>query len=271
VSAPPRVSAIVVSYNTRDDLRRAIASVAAASPTTETIVVDNASSDGSAAMVRGEFPRVQLIASPENVGFSRANNAAIARAQAPLVLFLNSDAELKPGCLEALVGVLDARPEVGAVGPRTVDGTGTLQASFGPALTPWNEWGQRRLVRGLRRRAPWALARIDQLASREHEPGWVSGSCLLARRQALQAIGGFDEGFFLYEEDVDLCLRLRAAGWRILFTPAAEVIHREGRSVSQLPDRARAEYDRSHLRYYRKHNGRLATLGLRAYLALFRS
>jgi GT2 family glycosyltransferase len=95
----------------------------------------------------------------------------------------------------------------------------------------------------------------------------VSASCLLARRSALEAVGGFDEGFFLYEEDVDLCVRVRAAGWRIFHTPSAEVLHRSGRSMAQAPAAARMAYHRSHLRYYRKHKGALATAALRGLLA----
>ena len=101
----------------------------------------------------------------------------------------------------------------------------------------------------------------------EREPGWISGACMLARRSALDAVGGFDEGFFLYEEDVDLCLRLRRAGWRIVFSPAAEVVHHLGRSVATDPWRSHLEYHRSHLRFYRKHNRAFQTALLRAWLA----
>jgi GT2 family glycosyltransferase len=111
------------------------------------------------------------------------------------------------------------------------------------------------------------IAEVEAMAAVEHEPGWVSASCLLARRTALLAVGGFDEGFFLYEEDVDLCVRVRAAGWRVVHTPAAEVVHRAGRSMAQAPEAARMAYHRSHLRYYGKHEGLLATLALRALLA----
>jgi N-acetylglucosaminyl-diphospho-decaprenol L-rhamnosyltransferase len=117
------------------------------------------------------------------------------------------------------------------------------------------------------RRDAAALARAEALHSREHEPDWVSGSCLIARRPALEAVCGFDERFFLYEEDADLCRRLRAAGWRIVFTPAAEVRHRRGFSMAKAPRRARLEYHRSHLLYYHKHNGPTARATLRLLLA----
>ena len=165
-------------------------------------------------------------------------------------------------------GLLDARSGVGVVGPLTRNPDGTVQPSFGSDLTPLSEWRQRSLVLGVRARRPAALREAERRASREHEPDWVSGSCFLARRAALEAVGGFDEGFFLYEEDADLCRRLRGAGWRVLYTPAAEVRHALGRSAAQAPARARLEYHRSHLRYYRKHNGPLLTTLLRAYLAV---
>ena len=264
---PPRVTAVVVSFNTRDDLRRCLASLRAhAGLPCEVVVVDNASADASADMVRAEFPEARLIRNRENVGFSRANNQGLREAAGAYVLILNSDAELAPGALPALVALLDARPRVAAVGPRTLNPDGTVQVSFGPALTPVAEWRQRRLVRGVERRDPAALAEAEAHAAVEREPDWVSGSCLLARKDALDSVGGFDESFFLYEEDVDLCLRLRRAGWTVVFTPAAAVVHHLGRSMQTDPARVRLEYHRSHLRYYRKHNGALLSAALRAFI-----
>jgi hypothetical protein len=229
-------------------------------------VVDNASTDGSADAVASEFPEARLIRNRENAGFSRANNQGLREASGAYVLILNSDAELTPGALPALAGRLDAAPRAGAVGPRTVSGDGTVQVSFGPALRPLAEWRQRRLVRGVKRRHPAAVRQATERAAVEHEPEWVSASCLLARKEALDAVGGFDEGFFLYEEDVDLCVRLRRAGWSVLFTPAATVVHHLGRSMQGDPGRAGLEYHRSHVRFYRKHNGPVLTAGLRLFL-----
>ena len=265
--ASPRVTVAVVSYNTRDDLRRCLASLRSHSGMPcQVVVVDNASADGSADMVEAEFPEARLVRNPENVGFSRANNQALREATAPYALMLNSDAELTPGALPALAALLDARPRLGAVGPRTLSPDGTVQVSFGPALTPVAEWRQCRLVRGVKGRRPAALAEAAARASVEHAPDWLSGSCLLARKEALDAVGGFDEGFFLYEEDVDLCLRLRRAGWGLLFTPAAEVVHHLGRSTEADPARARLEYHRAHLRFYGKHNGPVLTAALRVFI-----
>ncbi len=263
----PLVSAIIVSHNTRDDLLRCLESLSTVTVPLEVVVVDNASGDGSADAVEQRFPHVAVLRNAENVGFARANNRGLADTRAPFVLLLNSDAELRPRCLETLVRLLRERPRLGIVAPRTLEADGAVQVSFGPELTPWREWRQRRLVSGVKRRQPEAMQAAARSAESEHEPAWVSASCLLARREALSAVGGFDEGYFLYEEDVDLCRRLRQAGWGVLFTPAAEALHHLGRSVARDPERARFEYQRSHLRYYARHNGRLATGALRAYVA----
>src|SRR5262245_49389671 len=262
----PLVSVIVVSHNTRDELLKCLGSLGQVTLPIETIVVDNASGDGSAEAVEKAFPHVRVLRNDSNLGFGAANNQGLARARGAFVLLLNSDAELRAGCLETLVERLRQRPGLGIVAPRTLEEDGAVQVSFGPELTPVSEWTQRRLVHGVKARRPAALRAAAEAASREHEPAWVSGSCLLARREALAAVGGFDEGYFLYEEDVDLCRRVRQAGWGVLFTPAAEAVHHLGRSVARDPERARFEYQRSHLRYYALHNGPLANAALRAYV-----
>jgi N-acetylglucosaminyl-diphospho-decaprenol L-rhamnosyltransferase len=266
---PARVAVVIVSFNTREELRRCLRSlVDQATLPLQVIVVDNASGDQSPETVRRDFATVLLLENDENLGFARAANRGLREARAPYVLFLNSDAEVRPGALETLVALLDARPEVGVVGPRTRGTDGTIQVSSGPALTPLSEWRQRRLVRGVRGRVPAALARAERIHAEEHEPPWVSAACLLARREALLAVGGFDEAFFLYEEDVDLCVRVRRAGWRILFTPRADVLHHLGRSMEKAGTRGDLEYHRSHILYYRKHNGRLSLALLRAHVSL---
>ncbi|HEY7513944.1 MAG TPA: glycosyltransferase family 2 protein [Vicinamibacteria bacterium] len=267
--AAAHVAVVVVSYNTRDDLRLCLRSLSEhVSIPLEVVVVDNASDDGSAAAAREERPEALVIENDENLGFAAGANRGWRASTAPCVLFLNSDAEVLPGALESLVAALESRPDVGIVGPRTLGSDGRIQVSTGPRLTPFSEWSQRRLVLGVAAGRPEALRAAEARHSREHEPFWVSGSCLLVGRSALEAVGGFDEAFFLYEEDVDLCARVREAGWRVVFTPAATVRHRLGRSMEKAGARPRLEYHRSHLLYYRKHNGRLATFGLRLAIGL---
>ena len=266
--AEPRVAVVVVSWNSREDLPRCLRSLEASSLPLEIVVVDNASADGSAGVARTALPSARVIEAGANLGFGRASNLGWRATSAPYVLFLNPDAEVAPTAIEVMAGVLDTRPQVGIVGPRTRNADGTPQLSFGPDLTPLSEWRQRRLVRGVRARDPHVFGQVESLSAREHEPAWVSASCLLTRRPLLERLDGFDERFFLYEEDVDLCVRARLAGFRVLFMPAAQVTHGLGRSMERAGGRARDEYDRSHLLYYRKHLGVVRASVLRLFLAL---
>src|SRR5262249_26312143 len=150
----PRVAVVVVSYETREETLACLASLRAVGLPLEVVVVDNASRDRSAAAVRERFPTALVEAQAENVGFARASNVGWRRAAAPYVLFLNSDAELGPGALEALLALLEARPDVGIAGPRTRNSDGTLQVACGLPLTPIGVWRQGRLVQGVRRRDP---------------------------------------------------------------------------------------------------------------------
>ena len=256
MSPSPKVTVVIVSFETRDTLLETLLALeGSAGLPLETVVVDNASTDGSAAAVRARFAGVRVIANAENVGFARACNLGARETRAPFVLFLNPDATLTAGALAALLALVEARPRVGIVGPRTRSTNGDIQVSTGADLSLVSEWRQRRLVRGVAQRDKRALADAEARHAVEHEPGWVSGACLLARREVLDAVSGFDERFFLYEEDADLCRRVRAAGFKVLFTPLAEARHAKGRSMARAPERARLEYHRSHLRYYRKHCG----------------
>jgi GT2 family glycosyltransferase len=262
----PSLDIVVVSYNTRDDLAACLGSIAAAPPEAlQTIfVVDNASADGSAAMVAERWPAVQLLALDRNLGFGAANNVALRRSRADLVLLLNSDTLAPAGAIDALVDRL-AATGAAAAGPRLVDADGRPEISFGAMLSPARELAQRarvRMARSRRRLAVWLTARRLR---RERDVDWVSGACLLVRRDAALAAGLFDERYFLYEEDVDLCAAIRAGGGRILFTPGATVTHLGGRSSPGAT--ATAHYDRSHVAFYEKHRPGWAPW-LRAWLRL---
>ena len=265
MSEEPRVDVVVVSYETRETLLECLAALVA-EPTASVVVIDNASRDGTAAAVRERFPSVRLVANAENVGFARACNQGARESRARYLLFLNPDATLAPGSLGALAAILEARPRVGVVGPRTRSANGDIQVSTGPDLSLVSEIRQRRLVRGVARRDAAILVEAEGLHAVEREVDWVSGACLMIRREAFDAVSGFDERFFLYEEDADLCRRVRQAGWQVLFSPGAEARHALGRSMARSPERARLEYQRSHLLYYRKHCGLAQRLALRLWL-----
>ena len=211
---------------------------------------------------------MRVVANPHNAGFSRACNQGARETSAPLLLFLNPDATLEPGDARDTRRPRSRRARVsGSWAPAPAAPTATSRFRPGPTSRSRPSGRQRRLVRGVLRRDPGALAEAEARHAVEAEPDWVSGACLLARREAFLAVGGFDEAFFLYEEDADLCRRVRAAGWQVVFTPAAEVRHSKGLSMARTPERARLEYHRSHLRYYQKHCGLAQRAALRLLLA----
>lgn len=265
----PRLAIVIVNYNARQDLENCLASLEAAPPATPhaIVVVDNASTDGSAEAVRTRWPEARLHALPENRGFSAANNVGIRASSGELVLLLNNDTIVPPGAIDALVARLEATPGAAVAGPRLRDADGEPELSFGPMISPLGELRQKVVASLYRRGFPPAVAWVRRITGDEREVDWVSGACLLVRRAAAEEAGLLDERYFLYTEDVDFCAALRARGHRILFTPAAEVVHLRGRSRAAAGTAADAAYRRSHLAFYRKHHPAWAPL-LRLYLRL---
>jgi hypothetical protein len=265
----PAIDVVIVTYNSREDVRSCLASIFGAPPSTlaRVIVVDNASTDGTVDVVREGFPTVDVTALDRNAGFGAANNIGVRRATAPLVLLLNSDTIVPAGAIDTLAARLAATGAV-AAGPKLVDSAGCPELSFGAMLTPIGEFVQQRRGRVAdRARQGSASARraLEAMVHDEQTVDWVTGACLLASREAVTAAGLFDERYFMYEEDVDLCAALRARGGTILFTPAATVTHLRGQSTRANPAAGRAMYDRSHVAFYDKHAPAWAPL-LRAWL-----
>jgi len=250
---PAGLDIIIVNHNTAALLDACLRSLEAHPPAegANTIVVDNASHDGSVELVRKRHPAVQLLPLDRNVGFAAANNAAIRQSSAPLVLLLNSDTLVPDGAIDTLIGRLRSTGAAVA-GPRLVDGDGRPEISFGSMLSPLAELRQAFRMRRARSRSARAGQAVARLLTEERQVDWVTGACLLVTRTAAVDAGLLDERYFMYEEDVDFCAALRARGGTILFTPRAEIVHLGGRS---LPDTARKRewYDRSHLAFYEKH------------------
>jgi GT2 family glycosyltransferase len=263
------LSIVIVSYNVRADLERCLHSLISAPPATphEIVVVDNASPDGSAEAVRRGWPQARLIAETRNPGFAAGCNAGIRAARGDLILLLNGDTMVPIGALDRLVARFRAAPEAAVAGPRLVDGSGVAELSFGRMITPFAEFRQKRILARLARGHASTLRHVERLTSREHYPDWVSGACLLVRREDAEAVGLLDERYFLYTEDVDFCAAIRARGRRILFTPVAEVVHLRGRSRLTAGTASEAAYRRSHVAFYEKHHPRWASV-LRLYLQL---
>jgi hypothetical protein len=265
----PRLSIVIVSYNSRVDLDGCLQSLISSPPAIdhEIVIVDNASSDGTPPHVRERWPGIRLLEAGTNMGFASANNLGIRQTFGDLVLLLNPDTIVPAGAVDTLVQVLDRLPGVAVVGPRIVDAQGHAELSFGAMISPLAELRQKMLVRGNDRRVPLIRTIVDRMTRRMREVDWVSGACLLIRRHDLEAVGLFDERFFMYTEDVDLCARVRANRRKVLFTPEAEIVHLRGRSVATARSATQTAYRRSHLAFYEKHHPRWAPV-LKLYLKL---
>jgi GT2 family glycosyltransferase len=249
------LSAVIVSYNSAHLLRTCLSALHQATGpfSLETIVVDNGSNDGSLEMLRGELKPTRLVEAGKNLGFSRANNLGVKYARGRYYLLLNTDCFLRPGALERLVTRLEAEPGVGVVGPRLLNADGSLQPSChnfpGPLVFFLEQSSLWKLIRHvpLLRDKLFIASRHDRRA----QVDWLVGACMLVRAEAIAQVGGFDERFFFYWEETDLCMRLRNHGWKTLFEPSAQAVHLGGGS-SINPD-LRVRFFRSLYRFYRKH------------------
>lgn len=262
-----RIGIVVVSYNVRELLARCLASVEAELARTpdveaQTWVVDNASADDSAGMVRGRFPWVHLIPSPENLGFARANNLALREMGLPdgddapdAVLLLNPDAELLSGALSALIECLEAHPRAAVVGARLQYGDGRFQhsafrfPSLAQVFLDFFPINWRLTESRINGRYPHALYEDG----RPFPVDFVLGAAMCVRAAAIREAGLLDEGYFMYAEEMDWCRRFHQAGWSVYCAPAARVIHHEGQSARQFRDRMYVALWRSRYRFFRRY------------------
>jgi GT2 family glycosyltransferase len=258
------ITVVIINYNTCQELQACLGSIKP-EEAGEVVVVDNNSSDGSVEMVRSKYPWVMLHANKRNLGYGAAANQAIAKITAPYVLLLNSDTLFEQRALEALSCYLDQHPKAAIVGPRLANSDGTLQASCYPFPTPLDTFLEnsnsavvlgrliRRCVPGIRRLYlrtwPHDSARIVP---------WVKGAALMIRREAFSAVGGFDESFFMYFEDADLCYRLRNAGWEVHFAPVTTIVHVGGASTEQVRADMAVQLLHSTSLFYQRHRSRFS-------------
>jgi len=256
------LSIIIVNWNVKELLQACLHSLLeaeAASPalTVEIIVVDSASGDGSAQMVRDEFPQIQLIASDENLGYARGNNIGVAAGQGRYFFLLNPDTVVAPTALTELVRYLDDHPTVGAVGPQLRWPDGAVQSSRRRFPTVGSLFWESTLLgqwfpknRHLRR-----YHCFDTEPNQPQSVEWLVGAALLIRAETWQQVGPIDEKFFMYFEETDWCRRAAAAGWERYYLPSAQVVHYEGKSSEQVIAARTLRFQRSKLRYTHKYFG----------------
>lgn len=251
----PVVSIIVINRNTKEFLKEFLESLESEnfSGELEVWVVDNNSSDGSPALVLESFPQVHLIWNTRNEGYARACNKGIKVSRGEFIIFSNSDVSLEKGAIKEILDCFRRNPDAGIVGPLVLNPDGTVQLScrefpsikeafmhaFLGFIHPSNPFTQKY------RKAKWEH-------DREVVVDWVSGAFLAARRSALESIGGFDEKYYMYVEDVDLCWRMREAGWKVYFTPKARVTHFIGKSSEHANVRMLFHHHKSMFRFHRK-------------------
>ncbi len=276
-ASPPDLSVIIVTYNSRALTLACVASVLAAQAAAqasgglgcrlavELIVVDNASTDGTAAALRQAAPQAQVLVQPANLGFARGNNAGLAAARGRYLLLLNSDTEVRAGALAALAAFLDEHPQAGACGPMLLNPDGSLQPSGRDLPTLGSLLLDMSRLHRLWRRDRYAQSGRDY--SRVARVGELSAAALLVRRTVYEQVGGLDPALFAYYEDVDWCKRIGDAGYAIYYVPAAQVMHHWQGTSRQVSALAAVAGQDSTRYYFRKHHGRAASWVVQGLLA----
>jgi len=276
------LSIVIVSWNVVDLLRECLDSICAAPDTrldadgalyvgerpAEVYVVDNASSDGSAEMVRERFPWVKLIASRTNTGFTGGNNLALRRCRGRYLLLLNPDTRVVEDALSSMLGYMMDHPNVGVVGPRLTYSDGSAQSSRRRFPTMMMALMESTLLALWFPNNRWARAyhMADMPDDLVQEVDWVTGACMLVRREVIEQVGLMDERFFMYSEELDWCRRMADAGWRAVYYPRAVVMHYEGKSSGQVVAARQVRFETSKVLYFRKHHGRIKAGFLRVFL-----
>lgn len=251
------LSIIIVNYNTRDLLRKCLQSVFASrtNHAFEVWVVDNASTDGSAEMVRSEFPKVKLIENQENAGYARANNQAVKKLAGRCVLLLNSDVEVAPDTFDKMLSFMDNNSTVGISGCKVIKSNGELDLACRRSFpNPVNAMFRLTGLSFLFPKSRFSSYNLTYLPEDQTaEVDSVMGAFLLVRREVINKIGLLDESFFMYGEDLDWCYRAKEAGFKVMYVPVTTVIHHKGSSSRKAPHKALYEFHRAMEIFYDKH------------------
>lgn len=229
------ISVVIVSWNVRDLLRQCLQAVLAQTGRHQVIVVDNASTDGTLEMLRADFPEILIVANRENRGYTGGNNQGFQLASGKYILVLNPDTRLQPGAIVTMQAFLEGHPAVAVVGPRLLWPDGSVQSSRRRFPTLMIDLLENAVVQRF-----WAVNVVlnryycNDLPNDVPQPvDWVVGACIMLRREVVEQIGGFDEGYFMYSEEADWCFRAKAAGWEVWHLPEAAIIHYHGKSSEQ--------------------------------------
>jgi len=263
----PLLSIIVVTWNGKKYAIECLESlqVNLDNLSAEVIIVDNASTDGTPEAIRIQFPNVTLIENHANLGFAKANNIGMALSRGRYLCLVNSDVVIPPGCLEKMVEFLEAHPGIGVLGPKMLSPAGSVVSSVRRLPTVWNTLC---CALGLHRIFPRSamlggfsmdVKGFDTVQNVEVVTGWF----WMIPRKALQSVGGLDEQFFMYGEDIDWCRRFREAGWQVVYYPYIGALHYGAASSGEAPVRFYVEMRRANLQYFRKHHGAIGILGYR--------
>jgi N-acetylglucosaminyl-diphospho-decaprenol L-rhamnosyltransferase len=251
-----KISIIILNWNTRELLAQCLTSIDQykGNLQLEIIVVDNASIDGSQAMLKENYPQILLVANDQNIGFAKGNNQAMQMARGDYFLLWNSDAFATPGAIQNLLQLAMKEPKAAIIGAQLRNADNSFQASYSPFPNQWREF---LILTGLGRAL---LGHAYPSFGPEDEKGpqmvdYVEGACLLVRRQAFQEVGGLDEGYFMYAEEVDWCYTMTKHGWQVWYQPEARVIHLGGASSTGRRTHREADLYRSRIRFFRKHYG----------------
>ena len=257
------VAVCVINYNTRDLLRECLHSVLPEA-VDEILVVDSASTDGSVEMLKAEFPSISVISLEKNKGFGSAANLGVASCRSEHIVLLNADTRLTPGSLQVLNTHLESHPRAGVIGPRILNPEGTPQTSCFHFPTPIHVFLYISGLYQLIPRLPLVKERSLQKMGTESAKAvpWILGAAIAFRRETFEALAGFDEAFFLYFEEVDLCYRLSLQGQEVHFVPQAEIIHVGGASTTQHRNWSYIQFFASLAQFYRKHYAEFMLTGM---------
>ncbi len=251
------LSVVILNWNVCDLLDRCLTSLRSDHCALEIIVVDNASGDGSVALVRGKYPQVTLIANTENRGFTGGNNQGIEAAHGRFIMVLNPDTEVLGDALDRMVAYLDGHPRIGALGPLLLNPDRTIQSSRRRFPTLATAFFESTWLQGIAPKRLLAQYYMDDVPPTTiHAVDWLNGACTVFRHEALDQVGRYDtQNFFMYSEELDLCRRVKEAGWQIVFFPEAQVIHHVGKSSEQTVAARHIYFQTSKVHYFRKWHG----------------